>query len=143
MDTGIQLGRRFRALKLWMVMRHFGADGLRARIAEHIRLAQVFAGRVADSPDFELLAPVPFSVVCFRAVRRDGSASGDESGVDLLNQRILDMVNRGGEVFLSHTRLNGVFAIRLAIGNLRTTEDHIGRAWELLQTARREASRLH
>ncbi len=143
MDTGIQLGRRFRALKLWMVMRHFGADGLRARIAEHIRLAQVFAGRVADSPDFELLAPVPFSVVCFRAVTRDGSASGDESGVDLLNQRILEMVNRGGEVFLSHTRLNGVFAIRLAIGNLRTTEDHIGRAWELLQAARREASRLH
>jgi len=131
MDTGIQLGRRFRALKLWMILRYFGADGLRARLAEHMRLAQLFAGWVDAHPDFERMAPVPFSVVCFRA-RPDGR---DEAGasLDALNERLLDAVNASGEVFLSHTRIDGRYALRMAIGHIRTTEAHVGRAWELLQ----------
>jgi aromatic-L-amino-acid decarboxylase len=140
MDTGIQLGRRFRALKLWMVMRHFGADGLRERIAEHMRLARQFADRVDASPDFELLAPVPFSVVCFRAVP---SSITEEKEIDAINETLLERVNAGGEVFLSHTRLNGRFVIRLAIGNLHTTEEHVDRAWTLLKAGLAEALRLH
>ena len=136
MDTGIQLGRRFRALKLWMIMRHFGADGLRARIAEHIRLAQSFASWVDESPDFERLAPAPFSVVCFRA---RGRQSAD---TDAVNERLLDIVNRSGEIFLSHTRLNGAFTLRLAVGNLHTTEEHVRRAWDLLRAGLIEALRL-
>ncbi len=124
MDTGIQLGRRFRALKLWMVLRHFGADGLRQRLAEHMRLAQLFAEWVDASTDFIRVAPVPFSVVCFRA-----------DADDAFNERLLEAVNSGGEVFLSHTRLHDRFVLRLAIGNLRTTEAHVARAWALLQEA--------
>ena len=124
MDTGIQLGRRFRALKLWMVLRHFGADGLRQRLAEHMRLAQLFAEWVDASTDFIRVAPVPFSVVCFRA-----------DADDAFNERLLEAVNSGGEVFLSHTRLHDRFVLRLAIGNLRTTEAHVARAWALLQDA--------
>jgi aromatic-L-amino-acid decarboxylase len=122
MDTGVQLGRRFRALKLWMVLRHFGAEGVRARLAEHIRLAQLFASWVDASTTFEKLAPTPFSVVCFRA-----------KGSDALNERLLESVNRTGEIFISHTRLNGVYSLRLAIGNLHTEERHVAGAWELLQ----------
>jgi len=126
MDTGIQLGRRFRALKLWMIMRHFGAAGLRGHLAEHMRLAQVFAGWVDASDRWERVAPVPFSVVCFR-LRGD---AGDDD-----HQRILDTINASGEVFLSHTKLDGRFVLRLAIGNLNTTERHVARAWELLNSA--------
>jgi len=129
MDTGIQLGRRFRALKLWMVMRHFGANGLRARLAEHMRLARVFAEQVDASPDFERLAPTPFSVVCFRARPRGVS----ERDLDALNERLLESVNQTGEMFISHTRLGGRYTLRLAIGNLRTTEAHVMRAWQLLE----------
>jgi aromatic-L-amino-acid decarboxylase len=127
MDTGIQLGRRFRALKLWMVLRHFGAEGLRARLTEHMRLASVFASWVDASEDFERLAPVPFSVVCFRA----RAAQRDDA--DRLNERILEAVNGTGEIFISHTRLGGRYALRLAIGNLHTTESHVARAWQLIQ----------
>jgi aromatic-L-amino-acid decarboxylase len=126
MDTGIQLGRRFRALKLWMVLRHFGADGIRGHLVEHMRLARVFAGWVEGSDRFELAAPVPFSVVCFRL-------KGEKT--DEAHERVLNAVNRSGEVLLSHTKLEGVFAFRLAIGHLRTTEQHVRRAWELLNVA--------
>jgi aromatic-L-amino-acid decarboxylase len=126
MDTGIQLGRRFRALKLWMILRHFGADGLRAHLAEHMRLARLFASWVEVSDRFELAAPVPFSVVCFRL-------RGNRSDED--NARILDAVNASGDVFLSHTKLDGRYALRLAIGNLGTTEFHVRRAWDLLESA--------
>jgi aromatic-L-amino-acid decarboxylase len=125
MDTGIQLGRRFRALKLWMILRHFGAEGLRDAITEHIRLARVFAGWVDASARFERAAPVPFSVVCFRL----------EDGSDDDQARLLEAVNASGEVFLSHTRLDGRYTLRLAIGNLATRETHVRRAWELLNTA--------
>jgi aromatic-L-amino-acid decarboxylase len=122
MDTGIQLGRRFRSLKLWMVLRHFGAQGVRDRLAEHIRLARMFASWVDASTGFERTAPAPFSVVCFRA-----------HGTDELNERLLERLNGSGEVFLSHTRLNGQFTLRLAIGNLHTDETHVARAWTLIQ----------
>ena len=131
MDTGVQLGRRFRALKLWMVLRYFGADGLRDRIAEHLRLARGFAGWVDASANFERLAPVPLSVVCFRAAPRGAALPDDE--IDRLNLQLLDAVNASGDVFLSHTRIGGRVALRLAIGNIRTTERHVARAWELLQ----------
>jgi aromatic-L-amino-acid/L-tryptophan decarboxylase len=122
MDTGIQLGRRFRSLKLWMVLRHFGSDGIRQRLQEHMRLASLFASWIDGSDDFARVAPVPFSVVCFRA-----------EGDDAFNERLLDAVNAGGEIFLSHTRLQDRYTLRLAIGNLRTTEAHVLRAWTLLQ----------
>jgi aromatic-L-amino-acid decarboxylase len=129
MDTGIQLGRRFRALKLWMVLREFGADGIREVLSRHIELALRFAAWIDADPDFERMAPVPFSVVSFRA-RPPGTP---ESQLDALNERLLDAVNASGEVFLSQTRLNGAFVLRLAIGNLRTEERHVARAWELLR----------
>jgi aromatic-L-amino-acid decarboxylase len=136
MDMGIQLGRRFRALKLWMVLRYFGAAGIRARISEHIRLAQQFAQWVSQDPDFELLAPVPLSLVCFRAAPR--SLKGDEGALDTLNETLIDRVNASGEIFLSHTRLNGRYALRLVVGHIRTSEVHVTRAWRLLrETANR------
>jgi aromatic-L-amino-acid/L-tryptophan decarboxylase len=122
MDTGIQLGRRFRSLKLWMVLRHFGAAGIRERLAEHMRLAQLFARWIDEDQHFERAAPVPFSVVCFRA-----------RGTDELNSSLLERLNASGEVFLSQTRLHGQFTLRLAIGNLHTTEQHVARAWTLLK----------
>jgi len=134
MDTGVQLGRRFRALKLWMVLRHFGAEGLKARLSEHMRLARLFAGWVDASEDFERLAPVPFSVVCFRSVPR--ALGSDETALDAHNEKLLDSVNRTGAVFLSQTRLGGRYSLRLAVGNLHTTEQHVARAWELLNNLR-------
>jgi len=125
MDTGIQLGRRFRALKLWMVLRHFGADGIRTALAGHMQLARTFASWVDASDRFERVAPVPFSVVCFRLRGADDAAQ----------QRVLDTVNSSGDVFLSHTKLDGRYVMRLAIGHLQTTERHIARAWELLNSA--------
>ena len=129
MDTGIQLGRRFRALKLWMVLRHFGADGLRARLAEHMRLARLFASWIDSTDQFERLAPVPFSVVCFRALPREGTSAD----IDGFNERLLESVNATGEIFISHTKLDGRYSLRLAIGNLHTTEQHVSRAWALMQ----------
>ena len=137
MDTGVQLGRRFRALKLWMVLRYFGQQGMRARVAEHIRLAQGFAAWVDADPDFERMAPAPMSVVCFRARPRAGART--EEQLEALNARLLEAVNDSGEVFLSHTKLEGRYVLRLAVGNLRTEERHVARAWALL---REHASRL-
>jgi len=130
MNTGIQLGRRFRSLKLWMILRSFGAKAIRAHLAGHIRLAQLFASWVDAHPDFERLAPVPLSVVCFRWKPADGSMPAD--GLDAANERLLDLVNQTGEVFLSHTRLREGTALRLAIGHLQTAERHVRRAWDLL-----------
>ena len=126
-----QLGRRMRALKLWIQLRWFGLSGLRRRIERHIELAQQFAGWVDDESGWERLAPVPFSTVCFR-YRPAGLA---EEAVDALNERLMRAVNATGEVFLSHTRLGGRFTIRLSVGNLRTEERHVARAWALLREA--------
>jgi aromatic-L-amino-acid decarboxylase len=129
MDTGIQLGRRFRALKLWMVLRHFGASGIRHVLQEHMRLARLFAGWVDADPFFERMAPVPFSVVCFRAC--PANLALDQ--LDAFNERLVDAVNATGEVFLSHTRLGDAVVIRLAIGHLLTAESHVSHAWTLLK----------
>ena len=120
-DYGPALGRRFRSLKLWAVLRCYGADRLRAIVREHVRLADLFAGWVAESPDWELVAPQRFSLVVFR---RNGS---DEE-----NERLLERVNASGEMFISHTKLGGRYVLRLAIGNARTTEEDVRRAWEVL-----------
>jgi aromatic-L-amino-acid decarboxylase len=133
-DYGVQLGRRFRALKLWMILRYFGHEGLAARIREHCRLARLFAGWVEESDDWELLAPVPFSVVCFRASKGiEGDSDAERAArLEALNERLMEAVNATGELFLSHTKLNGVFTLRLAVGNIRTEESHVRRAWALL-----------
>jgi aromatic-L-amino-acid decarboxylase len=133
MDTGVQLGRRFRSLKLWMILRYFGADGVRGRLRYHIALAQDLAARIDAHPDFERLAPAPFSVVCFRA-RPQGHA-WSEPELTRVNEAIMKRVNDSGEIFISHTVLNGHFTLRVAIGNLQTTERHVDRAWELIQQA--------
>ena len=122
------LGRRFRALKLWTVLRCYGRSGLQERIREHVRLAALFEELVRAEEGWEIVAPRPFSVVCFRRV-----------GSDELNEQILERVNATGEVFISHTRLGGRYVLRLAIGNFRTTEDDVRLAWDVL---RREATAL-
>jgi aromatic-L-amino-acid decarboxylase len=132
MDYGVSLGRRFRALKLWFVLRYFGRKAIADALREHCRLAARFAGWVDDHPDFERLAPVPLSVVAFRW-RPEGET--DEKRIDAVNEALLQRVNASGEVFLSHTRVRGRYAIRLAVGNLRTTEAHVRRAWELVREA--------
>ena len=132
MDYGPQLGRRFRALKLWFVMRYFGVEGLQARIRNQIALAREFADWVDQSKDFERLAPVPFSLVCFRAHPRNVSS---EAELDILNERLMNEVNRRGKVYLSHTKLVGKLTLRLAIGNIRTTHDHVRLAWDELNEA--------
>jgi aromatic-L-amino-acid decarboxylase len=125
-EYGPALGRRFRALKLWAVLRCYGREGLQERIREAVRLAELFEGWVRDEDGWELAAPRPFSVVCFR---REGS---DEE-----NEALLERVNASGEAFLSHAVLAGRFVLRLAIGNARTTEDDVARAWEVLKRSAR------
>jgi len=123
-DYGPALGRRFRALKLWAVLRCHGRSGLQAMIREHVRLAALFESWVRASPGWSICAPRPFSVVCFR---RDGS--------DAANEAIMARVNASGEAFLSHTKVGGQFVLRLAIGNARTTENDVQRTWEALKRA--------
>ena len=125
-EYAMPLGRRFRALKLWAVLRCHGREGLQAVIREHLRLAALFEQWVRDEPGWEICAPRPFSLVCFR-----------RSGTDEENEALLERVNATGEAFLSHTRLDGRLVLRLAIGNARTTEDDVRHVWHLL---RREAS---
>jgi aromatic-L-amino-acid/L-tryptophan decarboxylase len=131
-----QLGRRFRALKLWFQLRWFGVDGLRRRIRHHLALAGELAGWIDAEPGWERLAPVPFSTVCFRHL--PARLAGDNEAIDAHNAAIMESVNRSGEVFLSHTKLRGQFTIRLAIGSLRTERRHVARAWELLRAAAEE-----
>ena len=127
-EVSIPLGRRFRALKLWAVLRCYGRVGLQERLREHLRLAELFESWVNGEPGWEVVAPRHFSLVCFR---REAS---DED-----NERLLDRVNRSGETFLSHTRLGDRFVLRLAVGNFRTTEDDVRLAWNVL---RRETAAL-
>lgn len=137
MDYGIQLGRRFRALKLWMILRYFGKSGIIGRLSEHINMAKKFASWVDGDPAFERLAPVPLSVVCFRANPWAKGNKKPEEGVarylNLLNEKLLTEVNATGETYLSHTYLHGKFTLRLAIGNIRTREEDVTRTWKLLQ----------
>src|ERR1700719_3772223 len=114
-----------------MILRSFGAQELRAHVSAHIALAQELASWVDAHPDFERLAPVAFSVVCFRWNPEGGNLSVE--ALDVANEQLINVVNEGGEVFLSHTRLKGRLALRVAIGHLRTTEVHVRRVWALLQ----------
>jgi aromatic-L-amino-acid decarboxylase len=131
-----QLGRRFRSLKMWMLLRYFGLAGLRSRIQEHIDWAQELASWIDLEPDAERLAPGPFSTVCFRW--RPSELKGREgepavaAALDSLNERLMARVNERGEFFLSHTRLHGRFAIRIALGNLHTEHRHVERVWQLI-----------
>ncbi|MBK8595502.1 MAG: amino acid decarboxylase [Holophagales bacterium] len=135
MDYGIQLGRRFRALKAWIMMRTFGAKALRERLRSHIDLALRLEGDLRCEPDVEILAPVPFSVVVFRFA--PASLSGPES--DALNQRILEEVNREGRFFISHGVVKGRYALHAAIGSLRTEDRHVAALLESLRSARAAA----
>ncbi len=123
MDYGSSLGRRFRGLKLWFVLRAFGIDGARRRIAAQIDMAQALRGWVEADPDFEVLAPSPFSTVVFRHRKSDGD-----------NERIHDSVNRSGQALISHTDVRGRYALRIAIGNLRTTLDDVRATWDLIRS---------
>ena len=126
-EVSIPLGRRFRALKLWAVLRCYGRAGLEEKLREHVRLAELFEGWVRAEPGWEVVAPRHFSLVCFR-----------REGTDEVNERILERVNDSGEIFLSHTRFADRYVLRLAVGNFRTTEDDVRLAWDVL---RREAER--
>lgn len=132
MDYGVQLGRRFRALKMWMVLRAFGVRGLQERIRYHCALARRFAEWVEAQEDFELVAPVPFSTVCFRETR--GETLDQQNA---FNERLLTEVNAAGPVFISHTKLRGQYVLRLTVGNLRTRPAHLAKAQELILETRR------
>jgi aromatic-L-amino-acid/L-tryptophan decarboxylase len=132
-DWGIQLGRRFQALKLWFVIRSYGVDGLRAMLRRHVALGAEFAGWVEAHPDFELLAPAPLGLVCFRY--RPPNISPDDPRLTQLNRELLARVNASGPVFLTHTTLGGRYAIRLAIGQRCTERRHVEEAWRLVREA--------
>ncbi|HEX2984279.1 MAG TPA: pyridoxal-dependent decarboxylase, partial [Ignavibacteriales bacterium] len=127
MDYGIALGRRFRSLKLWLVIKYFGESGLADRLRENIRLGGLFKSYVEKSPIFELIAPVPFSVVCFRA--KPEGYSEDE--LNALNQKLMDSVNADGDIFISHTKIKDKLVLRFVIANLRMEERHIRSAWDV------------
>jgi aromatic-L-amino-acid decarboxylase len=139
-EYGIQMGRRFRALKLWMLIRYFGSDGIAARIREHCRLAAEFASWVDAHEDWERLAPVPLATVCFRfcppslSGREDAGTRGQ---LDRWNAAILDAVNRSGRYYLSHTRLKDRLTLRVALGNPRAEPRHVEGCWEALNAAAR------
>ncbi|MGI8435334.1 MAG: pyridoxal phosphate-dependent decarboxylase family protein [Chthoniobacterales bacterium] len=126
MDYGVQLGRRFRALKAWMVWRSFGREGIAARIREHLRLARLFTQWVKEDPRFELSAPTVMGVVCFRVKGEDA---------ERVNSALVEKINAGGETYLMQTRLRGQTVSRIGLGNLLTTEDHLRRVWELIREA--------
>lgn len=128
-DWGIQLGRRFRALKLWFVIRSYGVKGLQKMVREHIRLAQMFSAWIEDHKDFELMAPVNLSLVCFRL--NDGRS---EEALSVINSRLLESINQTGKVFLTHTSLKGKYVLRLAIGQRTTEERHVRETWDLIKT---------
>jgi aromatic-L-amino-acid decarboxylase len=130
MDYGLQLGRRFRALKLWFAMRAYGVRGLQAALRGHIALAQELAGWIAAEPEWEIAAPHPLSVVCFRHQPR----GLDPAATDAHNLAVMEAVNATGEVYLSHTKLDDRVVLRIAIGNERTTTADVALAWQLLRT---------
>ena len=121
-DWHVQLGRRFRSLKLWFVIRHYGVEGLRYHVRQHIELAQQFAAWVGKDPDFELAAPTPLNLVCFR------HKAGDE-----FNRQLLDKINHSGKIYMTHTSLDDRYTLRLCIGQTNTEEQHVQQAWELLR----------
>jgi aromatic-L-amino-acid decarboxylase len=147
-DWGIQLGRRFRALKLWFVIRVYGVEGIRARVRRHLELAQRLRGWIETDGDFELMAPTPLNLVCFRwrpetaGVPVPESTSAGHPGLvaaeaslqlDLLNERLLRTLNDSGQVYLTHTRLGGAYVLRMCVGQTETTEDDVAAAWSIIR----------
>jgi aromatic-L-amino-acid/L-tryptophan decarboxylase len=128
-DWGIQLGRRFRALKLWFVIRNFGVEGLKEKIRYHISLAQNLEKRVMESKDFEMVTPRTLNLLCFRFKPK---GENDPEGLNRINEKLLQMVNTTGKMFISHTILNGVYTLRMVIGQTNVTEEHVNKAWNLL-----------
>jgi len=134
-DWGIQLGRRFRALKLWFVIRSFGAEGIRERIRNHIRWARELAQEIDRCVDFQLMAPVPLATLCFRYTP-DGVS--DRHELNDLNASLLETLNATGKVYMTHTKLDGDYCIRLVVGQTNQEREHITEAWELVrETARK------
>jgi aromatic-L-amino-acid decarboxylase len=129
-DYGVQLGRRFRSLKLWFVIKYFGADGLASIIRGNIETAKKFEQLVQQDSEFELMAPVPFSTICFRY-----NPSGYLGDLNELNSNLMDRINKTGRIFLSHTKLNGNFVIRLVVSGIRTEEKHVLNAWEIIKNS--------
>jgi aromatic-L-amino-acid decarboxylase len=121
-DWHVPLGRRFRSLKLWFVIRHYGVEGLRHHIRRHVDMAQEFASWIEEDDRFELAAPAPLNLVCFR-----------HRGGDEINQRLLDRLNQSGELYLTHTRLNDQLTLRLCVGQTYTEPRHVARAWKRIQ----------
>jgi aromatic-L-amino-acid decarboxylase len=121
-DWHIQLGRRFRSLKLWFVIRHYGVEGLRFHVRQHIKMAQSFAKWIEESENFQLAAPAPLNLVCFR-----------HKGGDEINQQILDRLNKSGKIYLTHTKLNDQLTLRMCIGQTNTEARHVEQAWKLIQ----------
>jgi aromatic-L-amino-acid decarboxylase len=132
MDYGVSLGRRFRALKLWMVIRAYGRDGLAELVAGHIDLARRLAALIEAEPGWELVAPVPLSTVCFRA---HPAGVDDEAALERLNADLVERVNASGLAFVSHTKVSGRYAVRIAIGNAASGWQHVERAWLALRNA--------
>jgi aromatic-L-amino-acid decarboxylase len=132
-DWGIPLGRRFRALKLWFVLRSYGVEGLQRLIHDHIQLAHEFASWIEESPSWELLAPVPLNTVCFRCLP-EGWQGMDDEQVDKVNKDLMDRVNAEGTIYLTHTRLLGKFTLRLAVGQTSTRREHVRQAWDILNS---------
>ena len=128
-DYGVQLGRRFRSLKLWFVIKYFGAEGLAGIIRRNIETAKKFKQLVQEDSEFELMAPVPFSTICFRY-----KPAGYVGDLNVLNSKLMDEINKTGRIFLSHTKLNGNFVIRLVVSGIRTEEKHVFEAWEIIKS---------
>ena len=129
-DWGIPLGRRFRALKLWFVMRSFGTEGLQNKIRHHIRLAQDLTNKIEQHKEFELLAPVPLNTICFRF---HPPYISDEQKLDELNEKLLNQIQESGKVFLTHTKLEGRYTIRIVLGNTNLEHRHVEKAWQFIQ----------
>jgi len=135
MDYGIQLGRRFRALKAWVIFRSFGREGMATRLREFVRLTNLFADWIKSDSRFELVAPVSMSVVCFRFV------AGDERKIDKLNSQIVETINESGRAYLTQTKLRDRTVMRIGLGNVLTTEEHLRRAWEMIRETANELNR--
>lgn len=129
-DWGIQLGRRFRALKLWFVIRHFGVTGLQEKIRNHIHWARELETEISESENFEMLAPVPLATLCFRYHPR---GINDEEILNRMNTTLLESINKSKKIYLTHTKLNGKYTLRLVIGQTRLEKKHVDRAWEIIR----------
>jgi aromatic-L-amino-acid decarboxylase len=144
MDYGIQLGRRFRALKAWVIFRSFGREGMAARLREHVRLANLFADWITGDDRFELAAPVSMGVVCFRRVGapRSATAATTSEKIDELNSEIVERINASGRAYLTQTKLRGQTVMRIGLGNVLTTEKHVRKAWDMIREVAREFASL-